>query len=95
MPVRTSVVVALILVCCGDGAVWANRPSFRVEPTASSRSPRGRGERPTRWRAVSCDHDEAFAQLDGLTLDINRFYFPPLVTFGGNTRSRRPQLARP
>jgi hypothetical protein len=28
MPVRTSVVVALILVCCRDGAVWDQPPEL-------------------------------------------------------------------
>jgi hypothetical protein len=37
--------------------------------------------RPTIWRPISRDHDEAFVQLDGLTLAITRLYFPPLVTF--------------
>jgi hypothetical protein len=36
---------------------------------------------PTLWQPVSRDHDEAFVQLDGISLDLARLYFPPLITF--------------
>ena len=39
------------------------------------------GKHPTVWQPISRDHDEAFVQLDGLSLDLARFYFPPLITF--------------
>ena len=36
---------------------------------------------PTFWQPISRDHDEAFVQLDGLALDITRWYYPQLITF--------------
>jgi hypothetical protein len=36
---------------------------------------------PTLWQPISRDHDEAFVQLDGLALDITRWYYPQLFTF--------------
>jgi len=41
----------------------------------------GEKQHPTFWQPISRDHDEAFVQLDGLSLDLARFYFPPLITF--------------
>jgi hypothetical protein len=37
--------------------------------------------RPTWWKPISRDHDEAFVKIDGPVLDVMRLYYPPLVDF--------------